>query len=312
MPELQLQLPKYATKDRERLNQNRDYQRADHFGIKWNKWVFVDAKKSEKDQKAELLIRNDQRQIEFRVGFNFEKANGQIIRAIQAEQQDMMVAMQASGWSFQVVDDLQALWRTVIGLGNNSVYEVSMTLHHTYGIPYVPATTLKGIVRSWIIRECFKRKENRALENGLFVHLFGETDQKGAVVFFDAFPQTPPVLRPDVMNVLYPDYYMKGKAPGDWQAGRPVYFLTLDAKDYHKKPLKFQYLFGLMPGDENTTLQSFGEAAEPFVKLKDLSSNSSLLETVGQWTKRALYLHGLGSKTSRGYGRQRQKKLKTT
>ena len=39
-------------------------------------------------------------------------------------------------------------WRLIVGLGNESVYDTSMTLHHVYGIPYIPASAVKGVVRS--------------------------------------------------------------------------------------------------------------------------------------------------------------------
>lgn len=46
-------------------------------------------------------------------------------------------------------------WRLIVGLGNESVYETSVTLHHVYGVPYIPASAVKGVVRSWMITEVF-------------------------------------------------------------------------------------------------------------------------------------------------------------
>ncbi len=43
----------------------------------------------------------------------------------------------------------------IVGLGNESVYDTSMTLHHMYGIPFIPASAIKGVIRSWIIAEMF-------------------------------------------------------------------------------------------------------------------------------------------------------------
>ena len=42
-------------------------------------------------------------------------------------------------------------WRLAVGLGNPSVYETSMTLHHIYGIPYLPGSAIKGVTRSYRI-----------------------------------------------------------------------------------------------------------------------------------------------------------------
>src|SRR5690606_28759234 len=35
-------------------------------------------------------------------------------------------------------------WRLAVGLGEISVYETSIKLHHIYGFPYIPASTFKG------------------------------------------------------------------------------------------------------------------------------------------------------------------------
>jgi CRISPR-associated protein Cmr6 len=44
-------------------------------------------------------------------------------------------------------------WRIVIGLGGAHVLETSMTLHHIYGIPYIPGSAVKGIMRHYFISE---------------------------------------------------------------------------------------------------------------------------------------------------------------
>ncbi len=81
--------------------------------------------------------------------------------------------------------NLKTDWRMALGLGNESVYETSITLHHIYGIPYIPASAIKGVVRSWIITNCFADTNNekdfplvnaefRALTNSkIFCHIFG-------------------------------------------------------------------------------------------------------------------------------------------
>ena len=99
-------------------------------------------------------------------------------------------------------------WRLALGLGLDNVYETGITLHHTYGIPYIPASSLKGVVRSWIITHFFathqaneqprefdlKEAEKRALKNQTFCDFFGSDDKgfyakatQGKLIFFDAF-----------------------------------------------------------------------------------------------------------------------------
>lgn len=38
--------------------------------------------------------------------------------------------------------------KLVIGLGGHSVYETDITLHHIYGVPYIPASAIKGSFRN--------------------------------------------------------------------------------------------------------------------------------------------------------------------
>lgn len=88
-------------------------------------------------------------------------------------------------------------WRLIVGLGNESVYETSMTLHHIYGFPYIPASAIKGVVRSWIITEIFGNcksdspeenyplinAEHRAYLNTAFCTIFGCPKETKAVEF---------------------------------------------------------------------------------------------------------------------------------
>ena len=39
--------------------------------------------------------------------------------------------------------------RMVIGLGSESLLEASISLHRTYGVPYIPASALKGLAASY-------------------------------------------------------------------------------------------------------------------------------------------------------------------
>lgn len=49
----------------------------------------------------------------------------------------------------------QVSWRMVIGLGASHPQETSMTLHHIYGIPYIPGSAVKGVTRHWFILKEF-------------------------------------------------------------------------------------------------------------------------------------------------------------
>ncbi len=49
----------------------------------------------------------------------------------------------ATIWTATLVD------RLVVGLGHNTVLETGLTLHHTWGLPMLPGSALKGLARAW-------------------------------------------------------------------------------------------------------------------------------------------------------------------
>ena len=179
-------------------------------------------------------------------------------------------------------------WRLIVGLGGASVYETSMTLHHIYGIPYIPGSAVKGVLRSWIITQCFNNDEDKAYKDIGFCYIFGSPaksvlgEHKGAVCFFDAFPMSKPAIKRDIMNPHYGSYYMKNEAPTDDKDPVPVPFLTVENT-------KFQFYIGIRE-EENMKIKSGKfEQQEP-------------LEVVMKYLPDALAGYGIGAKTSVGYG----------
>jgi CRISPR-associated protein Cmr6 len=183
-------------------------------------------------------------------------------------------------------------WRLIVGLGNESVYETSITLHHVHGFPYIPGSAVKGIVRSWIITELFYEvgdndAEKRALDDEGFRAIFGTTEEAGKVRFFDAYPTTQPVIETDIMNPHFGDYYgdQTGKiSPADYLTPVPIPFLTV-------KDTTFRFVLGIRKsGNGDIPESSLLEQGRP------------LLDVAGRWLKKALSEHGIGAKTAVGYG----------
>ncbi len=193
-------------------------------------------------------------------------------------------------------------WRMIVGLGGDSVYETSITLHHVYGIPYIPASALKGVTRSCWIQGAFgydEQAEKDALKSAEFRAVFGGPKDKdkqgrelpaqaGDMVFFDAFPLalSENSIEVDIMNPHYGDYYGesyddKKRPPKIWptdtQNPVPVHFLTV-------ANTSFSFAFGCRPGIKN--------AAE-------------LLENTEKYLRQALTTHGIGAKSAVGYGYMR-------
>ncbi|GIV09207.1 MAG: type III-B CRISPR module RAMP protein Cmr6 [Fimbriimonadales bacterium] len=120
-----------------------------------------------------------------------------------------------------------------IGLGNASPLEVGLTLHHTYGMPILPGSALKGLCR----RGARHLLRDGKLDQREFDYLFGTGGDAhaavGAVVFYDAWyvpdsVQGKPFHR-DVITVHHPQYYgSRGKeSPTDFDDPNPVPFLVV-------------------------------------------------------------------------------------
>lgn len=119
--------------------------------------------------------------------------------------------------------------RMAIGLGGSSVYETTITLHHTYTVPYISGSTFKGCLRGYIIRDVFGGKEDKALENNDFTKVFGDQEKSGRVVFLDALPLSCDKLEIDIMNPHFSEYYQGTTAPTDDLDPTPILFYTVPA-----------------------------------------------------------------------------------
>jgi CRISPR-associated protein Cmr6 len=162
--------------------------------------------------------------------------------------------------------------RMVVGLGSESVLETSITLHHTYGVPHIPGTALKGLASSYA-----HQRLTEEWKNGGPAHktAFGNQEEAGYVTFFDALyipgsAHNGQALYPDVLSVHHQLYYQDktGAPPADWDEPIPVSFLAATGS----------YLIAL--------------AGPP-----------AWVETVFAILKLALAEYGVGAKTSSGYGR---------
>ncbi len=188
---------------------------------------------------------------------------------------DMMSAMQAM--TFQASLD----WRMVVGLGGESVLETDITLHHLYGIPFIPGSALKGLTRAYVTGEIEGYKsEKRENDNDDIQRIFGEEKQAGSVIFFDAMPTDgKAAFALDIMNPHYGDYYGGNKPPTNDQNPVPVTFLTVTGTTF---------TFALIPR----------RAASKEQKTQHVKD----VEQVKEWLGEALRQYGIGGKTSAGYG----------
>ena len=193
--------------------------------------------------------------------------------------------------------------RLIVGLGSENVLETGLTLHHTYGMPVIPGSALKGLAAHYCDQVWgrtdprFKKpsnEENEAYRKYLKGEgpkppenfhrlLFGTTDDSGCVVFHDAWfvpGSDPQPLRLDVMTPHHKDYNRdpgddKFAAPTDFDSPNPVAFLSVQG-EFH-----VAVSWNGPPSDQS--------AAWTALALE------LLRQALEQW--------GVGGKTSSGYGR---------
>ncbi|MEO0232301.1 MAG: type III-B CRISPR module RAMP protein Cmr6, partial [candidate division WOR-3 bacterium] len=212
---------------------------------------------------------------------------------------------------------------------SSHVLETSITLHHIYGIPYIPSSGLKGVCRMiafWKIAEnknvINNEKELSKIQNEFYGELsfdkeilkyqllFGAQNFKGLLLFLDAYPvieNNREIFDLDIMNVHYQKYYSDatGKIPpGDWENPNPIIFLTL------KEGIKFNFnvLFDkwratrIKESEEKELKElKIPEYAKEIVK--NWESNTQELENkIKELIEEALKEFGIGAKTRLGYG----------
>jgi len=156
----------------------------------------------------------------------------------------------------------------VTGLGRSHPVENGFAWHHTLGVPYLPGSSVKGMVRAWA--RLWKKVNDDEINR-----IFGpkSAGSVGSVVFLDALPIRPVELKAEIMTPHYGPYYQGEEPPADWHSPVPIPFLAVAEGQ--------EFLFGVVPR-------------------KNASEDCE--KAIG-WMKEALEVIGAGAKTAVGYGR---------
>ncbi len=209
-----------------------------------------------------------------RSSYKLEDSSKELIKMLIDRQVEQLLQFAKQDIKLYSVD-ATVDWRLVVGLGSEHVQETNMTLHHIYGIPYIPGSAVKGVVRHWWLHENEdfidnkgKIDEDKAIKNPDFLAVFGSQEQRGKVRFLDAFPQDVNFAT-DIMNPHYPDYYSGSKPPTDHQNPIPINFLTIEETT-------FRFAF--------------------------LAKDQKALDELKNRFHDVLEMKGVGAKTSVGYG----------
>lgn len=245
-------------------------------------------------------------------GGNPEEKRAILQAAINAARNDDVQALYQSAfdrWSksfpkHTASSELQTAGRLIVGLGSENVLETGLRLHHTYGMPIVPGSALKGLAAHYSAQiwgsadPNFKKptpSENDAHrkflagdgpqpEDNFHRLLFGNTDDSGCIVFHDAWfvpGSEPKPLKLDVMTPHHPDYNrdpekdQNFRAPTDFDSPTPIPFLSVT-------------------GNFLVAVSWHGPEHDQAAKWTELAL-SLLRDALFEW--------GVGGKTSSGYGR---------
>ncbi len=156
--------------------------------------------------------------------------------------------------------------RFVTGLGRSHPVENGFAWHPTLGTPYLPGSSIKGLVRAWA-REQGETESTEEIDR-----LLGSRNQVGVLCFLDAIPTQPVSLEIDVMTPHYGGW-TETKPPGDWRSPTPIPFLVTAPRT--------RFLFCIVPRG---------------------ADGKSAIATAFEWLTSALQWAGAGAKTSVGYG----------
>ena len=195
------------------------------------------------------------------------ESSGKLVEKLRERQTEQFLQFVMRGIKLHCVD-ATVDWRLIVGLGSEHVQETNMTLHHIYGIPYIPGSAVKGVLRHWWLQEDFDNNEDRGLKDENFLALFGSQERRGEVQFLDAYPEQVHFAT-DIMNPHYPNYYSGSEPPTDSQNPVPIPFLTVEKTT-------FRFVF--------------------------LAEKQGLLDKLKARLGDVLEMKGIGAKTAVGYG----------
>lgn len=178
----------------------------------------------------------------------------------------------------------------ISGLGSGHPTETGMILDRNLGVPYIPASSIKGVcLLAYAINIA---KKGMADENGNITQkgmekieeLFGTQDEnakekkRGQLVFLDAFPDAIPKLTVDIMNPHFQKYYNGERTkPLENEDPVPINFLVVS--------------------------EGCGFTFRCLYKLSENEKKEDIEKDIEAFFETAFTEVGFGGKTAVGYGR---------
>lgn len=221
-------LPHYTT-----LLLNKNQELIDNLYLKLYKYAYINIikKKDNEIKKIQPYFSI------YNLNNNFKEYN----QVLLSQDKRYRYIFEKSGMKYiQFTISQQSRW--AIGIGEESAYGNLLipVVHPLYGIPYIPASTLKGLVRrGWIDRVCNVDKEAEEVHRLFGLSNYDNSDEgtvgsAGQLIFFDSYPVPGETgigrIVKDVITSHYPEYYGNfGKVPpGDDQNPVPIEFYSIE------------------------------------------------------------------------------------
>jgi len=185
------------------------------------------------------------------------------------------------------------------GLGNEHPLENGFAFLSPYGMPYLPGSGVKGVVRQAALElaglsgsgEQWAREGNwsAAAIHALFGHAEGDTAQRGALSFWDVVPELQDgALCVEIMTPHQGHYFQGKEAPHMAGSPNPIKFLTV--------PAGARFAF-------------YVSCDLPFLKrtAAQLATDERWRELLQEAFTHAFDWLGFGAKTAVGYGAMRER-----
>lgn len=201
---------------------------------------------------------------------NYKFGNLDVYTAYKNRMESVAAGFESQGYMVKTFM-LKSISGLCIGMGRDSAIENGITLEKNLGIPIIPSSSIKGVVRSYVTLYGSKADIEK-----IDVYFGSDDDQNpkaGEVDFLDAYMiNGSNAYKVDIINNHFSDYYQKEDVPpNDWFNPIPVYFLTV----------------------------SEGKTFEFTILGKD----EKIIADVQNLIEKAFKEIGVGGKTSVGYGR---------
>lgn len=164
--------------------------------------------------------------------------------ALRARQEQQAQAIIKNGAG--IVFDALATAPFTTGLGMEHPLENGFAFLNPYGLPYLPGSGVKGVLRTAALELCPESEDGKFASNAgwtktVVTALFGgnpgeefggnpgkESFTRGALTFWDVIPTLPGnKLRVDVMTPHQSKYYQGEQSPHDSGSPNPIPFLTV-------------------------------------------------------------------------------------